>query len=117
MLARKGSRVYGHLTSAQRGGRAIGKGELRLELTDIVINDRRYPILTGEYKIQGRSQGTGKKTLGGALLGALIDGSDGAKTGAAAGLGLSLLTKGKQASISSGTLIEFRLQEPLVLHS
>ncbi len=90
---------------------------MQLELTDIVINDHRYPIITDEYEIQGRSQGTAKKTLGGAVLGALIDGSDGAKKGAAAGLGLSLLSKGKQVSISSGTLIDFRLQQPLTLHA
>ena len=117
VVARKGSTVYGRLTSARRGGRVAGKAELQLELTDILVNDRRYPIITDEYEIQGRSQGTAKKTFGGALLGALIDGSDGAKKGAAAGLGLSLLTKGKQVSIPSGTLIYFRLQQSLTLQA
>ena len=82
-----------------------------------MINDYRYPIVTAEYKVQGRSQGTAKKTLGGAALGALIDGSDGAKKGAVAGFGLSLLSKGKQVSIPAGTLIDFRLQQPLTLHA
>ncbi len=117
VLARRGSKVYGRLAYARRGGRAFGKAELQLELTDIVIDDHRYPIITDEYEIQGRSQGTAKKTFGGAVLGALIDGSDGAKKGAAAGLGLSLLSKGKQVSISSGTLIDFRLQQPLTLQA
>ena len=117
VVAPEGSTVYGRLTAAKRAGRAFGKAELHLELTDIMINDYRYPIVTAEYEVQGRSQGTAKKTLGGAALGALIDGSDGAKKGAAAGFGLSLLSKGKQVSIPSGTLIDFRLQQPLTLHA
>ena len=116
LVAPKGSTVYGRLASTQRGGRTFGKARLELELTDIVINEERYPIITSDYEVQGRSQGTVTKTLGGAVLGALIDGSDGAKTGAAAGLGLSLLTRGKQVSIPAGTLIDFRLQQPLTVH-
>ena len=117
VVAPEGSTVYGRLTAAKRGGRAFGKAELHLELTDIMINDYRYPIVTAAYEVQGRSQGTAKKTLGGAALGALIDGSDGAKKGAVAGFGLSLLSKGKQVLIPSGTLIDFRLQQPLTLHA
>ncbi len=117
VVAPEGSTVYGRLTSAKKGGRAFGRAELQLELTDIVINDYRYPIITSEYDVQGQSQGTGKKALGGALFGALIDGSDGAKKGAAAGFGLSFLSEGKQVSIPSGTLIDFRLQQPLTLHA
>ncbi len=116
LVAPKGSTVYGRLASTQRGGRTFGRGRLELELTDIVISGERYPIITSDYEVQGRSQGTVTKTLGGAVLGALIDGSDGAKTGAAAGLGLSLLTRGKQVSIPAGTLIDFRLQQPLTVH-
>ena len=113
----KGSTVYGRLTDAKKGGRLFGKAELQLELTDILINDQLQPIITGEYEVQGRSQGTAKKTLGGALLGALIDGDDGAKKGAAAGLGYSLLSKGKQVSVASGTLIEFRLEQSLTVQA
>ena len=113
VVAPKGSTVYGRLTSARKGGRAFGRAELQLELTDIVINDQLHPIITGEYELTGRSQGTLKKTALGAALGALIDGDDGAKTGAAAGLGLSLFSKGKQVTLAEGTIIEFRLQQPL----
>ena len=80
-----------------------------------MIDDYAHPIVTGEFEVQGRSQGTVKKTLGGAVLGALIDGGDGAKKGAAAGFGLSLLTKGKQVTIPDGTLIVFRLHQPLTV--
>ncbi len=117
VVAPKGSAVYGRLTSAKKGGRAFGKAELQLELTDIMINDQLQPIITGEYELTGKSQGTVKKTGIGAALGALIDGGDGAKKGAAAGLGYSLISKGKQVSVREGTLIEFRLQQPLTLQA
>ncbi len=117
VVAPRGSTVYGRLSSARRGGRVAGTAQLQLELTDVVIDDYAYPIVTGEFEVQGRSQGTAKKTLGGAVLGALIDGGDGAKKGAAAGFGLSLLTKGKQLSIPHGTLIVFRLRQPLTVAS
>ena len=117
VVAPKGSTVYGRLTDARKGGRISGRAELQLELTDIVINGHRHPIVTDEYEVQGRSQGTAKKTFGGAALGALIGGSDGAKKGAAAGFGYSLLSKGKQVSIPAGTVIVFRLQQPLTLQA
>ena len=117
VVAPKGSAVYGRLTSAKKGGRAFGKAELQLELTDIMINDQLQPIITGQYELTGKSQGTLKKTGIGAALGALIDGGDGAKKGAAAGLGYSLISKGKQVSVREGTLIEFRLQQPLMLQA
>ena len=60
VVAPKGSRVYGRLTSAKKGGRAFGKAQLQLELTDIQIDDQLQPIITGEYEVRGRSQGTAK---------------------------------------------------------
>ncbi len=46
-----------------------------------------------------------------------VRGGDGAKKGAAAGFGLSLLTKGKLVTIPDGTLIVFRLHQPLTVDS
>ncbi len=117
VVAPKGSRVYGRLTSAKKGGRAFGKAQLQLELTDIQIDDQLQPIITGEYEVRGRSQGTAKNTVIGGVLGALIDGKDGAEKGAAAGFGYSLLSKGKQVAIPSGTLIQFRLEQPMTVQA
>lgn len=110
VVARRGSRVYGRVAETDAGGRLSGRAELRLELTDIEIDGRRRPIVTGDLRLVGKSQGTLRKTGIGAGLGALLDGSDGAKKGALAGLGASLLTRGKQVEVPAGTLIEFRLQ-------
>ena len=110
VVAPEGSEVYGRLTSAKRGGRAFGRAELHLELTDLSLDGQRHPIITDEYELKGRKQGTLRNTGIGAGLGALLDGKDGAAKGAAAGFGFSLLSKGKQISLPAGTLIEFRLE-------
>ena len=103
-------RVYGRIASAEAGGRAFGKARLQLQLTDIEIDGALQPIVTSDFRLQGKSQGTLRNTALGAGLGALLDGSDGAEKGALAGLGASLLIRGKQVLIPAGTLIEFRLQ-------
>ena len=67
--------------------------------------------------IKAVSEGSTKKTAGsvaaGAAVGGIARGSKGAKRGAAAGLGVSVLTGGKQVNIPKGTLLEFGLAQPL----
>lgn len=125
VVARRGSTVYGRLATAQSAGRMSGGSELTLELTDIVINGTAYPLLTSTYEV--RAQGQGKKTagrvVGGTGLGALIGGiagggrgaAIGAASGAAAGTTVSAATKGKQVSVPSESLLEFRLEQPVAL--
>lgn len=125
VVAPRGTIVYGRLANAQSAGRMSGGAELSLELTDIVINGTAYPLLTSDYDV--RSQGQGKKTagriVGGTGLGALIGGiagggkaaAIGAVAGAAAGTTVSAATKGKQVSVPSESLLEFRLQQPTAL--
>ena len=48
-------------------------------------------------------------------VGALADGSSGARTGAKVGLGAAVLTGGNQAQIPAGTLLEFSLTEAVDL--
>ncbi len=110
VVAPRTSRVFGRIASAEAGGRAFGKASLQLQLTDIEIDGALQPIVTSDFQLQGKSQGTLRNTALGAGLGALLDGSDGAEKGALAGLGASLLIRGKQVWIPAGTLIEFRLQ-------
>ena len=110
VVAPRASRVYGRIASAEAGGRAFGKARLELQLTDVEIDGALQPIVTSDFRLQGKSQGTLRNTALGAGLGALLGGSDGAEKGALAGLGASLLIRGKQVWIPAGTLIEFRLQ-------
>jgi hypothetical protein len=114
LVAPRGSIVYGRLVSARKSGRLVGQSELKVELTDISINGKPHPLVTGEVKAISERTGrkTARRTGFAAGIGALIDGSDGAKTGAAIGLAASVLTGGNQVNIPAGTLLEFRLAAP-----
>ena len=123
VVARKGTDVYGRLASSDKGGTFSGKSELQLELTRLVIDGRDYPVVSSDYNVQGKSQGsaTAKKVGGGAVAGAIIGaiagGGKGAAIGAAAGggagAGVQILTKGDKVKVPSETLLEFRLQQPV----
>jgi hypothetical protein len=121
----RGSTVYGRLANAKSAGNMSGGAELTLELTDIVINGTAYPLLTSSYQVASQGQGskTAKRVVGGTGLGALIGGlagggkgaAIGAGAGAAAGTTVSAASKGKQVSLPSESLLEFRLQQPASL--
>jgi len=125
VVARKGTDVYGRLANADKSGTFSGKSELQLELTRLVIDGRDYPVVSSDYNVQGKSQGssTAKKVGGGAVAGAIIGaiagGGKGAAIGAAAGGGtgaaVQVLTKGAQVKVPSETLLEFRLQQPVTV--
>jgi outer membrane lipoprotein SlyB len=125
VVAPRGSTLYGRLAQASSAGRMSGSSELTLELTDIVINGTAYPLLTSTYEVKGQGEGgkTAKKVVGGAGLGALIGGiagggkgaGIGAAAGAATGTAVAGAKKGQQLQISSETLLEFRLQQPVSL--
>lgn len=111
VVAAHGSKIYGKVLESKKAGRLVGKSFLRITLDDITINGQRIPIRTESLSAGGK--GSGGNTLGkvavGAGIGAIANGSKGAKTGAAIGGGVALLTKGKQIQVPAGTLIEFQL--------
>lgn len=125
VVAPQGSTVHGQVVSAQAAGRMAGGSGLALELTDIVINGTAHPIMTTTYQLQGEGQGgrTARRVTGGAglgsVIGALAGGGTGAAIGAAAGAGLGTARsaggRGQQVGLVQGTLLEFRLQHPLML--
>jgi hypothetical protein len=122
VVAPKGADVYGRLADAQQAGHITGKAQLKLELTDILIQNRMQPIMTGEYDLAGKSRGgnTAKKAGGGAAVGAIIGAiagggkgaAIGAGVGAGAGTAVNVATQGEQVNVPSETLLEFRLQQP-----
>lgn len=123
-VAPRGTPVYGRLAEAKSSGRLAGKSEVRLELTEIVIGGAKYPILTGEYAVKGKSSGarSAKRIGGGAGLGAAIgaiagNAGMGAAIGAVTGTVGSVAQKGEQVKIPSETLLEFRLLQPVSLPS
>ena len=122
VAAPAGAVVHGRIIQSSGAGRAAGRSELSLELTDIVINNTRFPILSNDYSVQGGNAlgGTARRTASGAGLGAVIgaiggNAGRGAAIGAATGGGASLIMRGDQINIPSGTLLEFRLQQPASL--
>jgi len=122
VVAPRGATVYGRLVNAESAGRMAGGANLTLELTDIMINNTAYPLMTGGFQL--RSKGKGEKTtrriLGGTGLGALIGGiagggagaAIGAVSGAAAGTAVAAAKPGQQVAVPSESLIEFRLLQP-----
>ena len=122
VVARKGTDLYGRLAEAKEAGHISSSADLKLELTDMVINGQNYPIITGEYEVKGKGRGgdTAKKVGGGAVLGAIIGaiagGGQGAAIGAGVGAGaggaVQIMTRGQKVRVPSETLLEFRLEQP-----
>lgn len=125
VVAPRGIKVHGRLVQASSAGKMSGSSQLTLELTDIVINGTAYPLLTSTYEIKGKGEGkkTAGKVFGGAGLGAMIGGiagggagaGIGALVGAAGGTAIAASKKGEQLQITSESLLEFRLQQPVKL--
>jgi len=125
VVARKGTDVYGRLANAEKSGTFSGSSELQLELTRLVIDGKEYPVVSSDYSLKGKGQGsqTAKKVGGGAVAGAIIGAiagggkgaAIGAGVGSAAGAGVQVLTKGAQVKVPSETLLEFRLQQPVTV--
>lgn len=125
VVAPRGSTIYGLLDSASSAGRMSGNSELVLELTDIVIDGKAYPLITSTYEIKGSGKGpnTARDVIGGTGLGALIGGlagggkgaGIGALAGAASGTAIAGSRRGQQLSIPSESLLEFRLEQPVTL--
>ncbi len=125
LVAPKGTDVYGRLAQATEAGKITGKSQLKLELTDILINQQRQPIVSGDYEVSGKSRGSdsAKKIGGGAALGAVIGaiagGGKGAAIGAGVGAGagttIQVLTRGEQVRVPSETMLEFRIEQPFTV--
>jgi hypothetical protein len=122
LVARKGATVHGKVTKSEQARRLTGKSELQLALINIVINGSAYPISTGDFQQVGASEGvnTVKKTAAGAGLGAAIgaisgNAGKGAAIGAVSGLGVSMIKKGEAIRVPSETLLDFRLNQPVLL--
>jgi hypothetical protein len=120
IIAERGSRVSGRVVNAQQAGRLSGASALGLSLSTIQTADgQKVAISTEPWVKQGDSQRNREvATIGGgaalgAIIGAIAGGGKGAAIGAgvggAAGTGAAVSTRGKPVSISSETVIRFRL--------
>lgn len=117
------SPIRGRIVEAQEAGRVRGAAELRLELTQIVVNGITYAISTSEYSEVAEDRGgesarrVGAGAGVGALIGLIAGGGKGAAIGAGVGAGtagaVQVLTRGEKLYIPAETLLGFTLSEPL----
>jgi hypothetical protein len=115
VVAPRGSNVYGELIDAKQAGRVVGKSEMTITFTGLMINNQIRPIKTGAIQAvaeSGQGKNTASKVARGAAIGGLADGKSGAKTGAKVGAGAALLTRGGRINIPANTLLEVPLAEP-----
>ena len=118
VVAPAGTTVYGKVTKSSQAGRLVGKSVLELNLTEINIGGKMYPLMTTNFAEAGK--GSFRKTARNAGMGALIGGafgdSDDAKKGAAIGVGVSVLRKGNSVIVPAGATLEFRMTQPLTIN-
>lgn len=127
IVAPKGADVTGRLAEVKEAGRMTGRSELKLELTQIIVNGQTYPLKTGEYELSGKSRGkdtavkVGAGAAIGAVVGAIAGGGKGAAIGAGVGAGagtaIQVFTRGEQVKVPSETMLEFTLEQDLVVRS
>jgi hypothetical protein len=121
-VAPDGSMVHGRIVQSSGAGRVAGRSQLELQLSDIMVNGTAFPVISSDYSVQGSNAlgSTARRGIGGAGLGAAIgaisgNAGRGAAIGGIGGGASSLISRGEQINIPSGTLLEFRLQQPASL--
>jgi hypothetical protein len=120
----EGSEVHGEVTAAEPAGKVKGRARVALRFRQLQIGRDTYPIVADVSRLAPatKRQDAEKIALpavGGAIVGALIDGKKGAAIGAAAGGGAGtavvLSTSGKEVSIPRGSIVTLRLQQPVTI--
>src|SRR6266581_7569837 len=115
MVAKAGTRVYGRVANAQQAGRYVGRSVLDLRLSELTVSGQLVPIMTGAYMEAGK--GSLGKTAKGAATGAAIGAIAGdAGKGAAIGATASGLKRGQTVGVAPGELLEFRLEQPVMVN-
>lgn len=118
----RGSSITGTVVDAHTAGQLGGKGELKLQLTNVSFGGRTYPVVTDFWWHQGvdKTGNTVGTTVGlasvGALIGAVAGGGVGAAVGAGvggvAGLGVSSASGRGEAALPAEAIVTFHLTKP-----
>jgi hypothetical protein len=118
----RGATVKGTVVEVHKAGDFKGKGELKLQLTQLELGGKVYPVVSDFWGQQGRDKtgNTVGNTVGlgamGALIGAVAGGGAGAAVGAGvgsvAGLGVSGASGGGEAVLPSEAVVSFHLTQP-----
>jgi hypothetical protein len=117
VAAPAGTTVYGRVTKSSQARRLTGRSTLELALSEVNIKGTMYPLMTSNFAEAGKSsfRKTARNAGMGALIGGAVGDSDDAKTGAAIGVGVSVLRKGQSITVPVGAKLEFRMTQPLTI--
>lgn len=123
----RGATVTGTVVDAKKAGVFKGQGELSLQLTNLTLGGRVYPLNSEIWGRSGRDKTTGtvNNTVGmgilGAVIGAVAGGGEGAAVGAGIGAGAGLAgsaaSPGGQIIIPPESVLSFRTATPLALRT
>ena len=118
----RGASISGTVVDSHTAGQLGGKGELKLQLTNVSFGGKTYPVVTDFWWHQGvdKTGNTVGTTVGlasvGALIGAVAGGGVGAAVGAGvggvAGLGVSSASGRGEAAIPAEAIVTFHLTQP-----
>src|SRR5882762_8440496 len=117
----RGAQVQGTVLDAKGAGVLKGRGTLTLQLTNVTLGGRVFPLVSEPWTINGhdKTARTVNSALGLGALGAIIGGvagggagaAIGAGVGGAAGIGTSAASGGGQAVVPGEAPISFRLEQ------
>jgi hypothetical protein len=118
----RGAAVQGVVVDAKKSGALAGRGELSLQLTQVTLGGKSYPIASDVWAHNGADktvQSVNSTVVGGglgALVGAAAGGGEGAAIGAGVGgllgLGSSAASHSGQVFVPSEGLLTFHLAQP-----
>jgi hypothetical protein len=118
----RGASVQGSVMDAKASGALSGRGELSLQLTQVILAGKVYPVVSDHWSSVGadKTLRTVNSAIGlgamGAIIGAVAGGGPGAAIGAgvggAAGVGTSAASGGGQALIPPEAILTFHLAQP-----
>ena len=121
----RGASVRGTVVDAKPSGVLKGRGELTLQLNQLNLGGKNYPIVSDSWAHNGgdKTIETVNRTVGlgavGAIIGAVAGGGAGAAigggVGAAAGLGSSAASGRGQVVLPAEAVVTFHLAEPATL--
>jgi hypothetical protein len=118
----RGASVQGSVVDAKASGALSGRGEISLQLTQVILAGKVYPVVSDHWSSVGadKTLRTVNSALGlgavGAIIGGVAGGGPGAAIGAgvggAAGVGTSAASGGGQALIPPEAILTFHLAQP-----
>jgi hypothetical protein len=121
----EGARAEGLVVDAKHSGRLMGRARLQLALQSVEVNGQPYDVRTTPSTQIGRDHKKrnwawiGGGAAGGAAIGAVAAGGQGAliggPVGAAAGTTVALVTGKKDIKLRPETPVTFKLAEPVTI--